>query len=1360
MYLRRVVVAIAGFVRVAYGIIIDPGDAADLIQESFEENTDECLSTTGLKDTQFIGATLTALNPDNDRGTDPNREDVLRDWHIVQQNVAKRVQDTDTAARKVRFSLPPTVLIAQAVKGEHSTIARVRANMEYLRASNRANFRWALFHYKGAEEWDRLDWYRTSPDIIRRELIPPAGCEESHIRRLSVKDLQDYDYLWLMDDDIDVTFLNWELYSTILASTKPLVSQPAILSGGITGRASDLEGLSMVHPSNGELLIAAERPHSEVMAPLVSTKLWPAIHARCLSKVTQCDADLTIFWDIAAFLGRIYCNVSAIAVLNSAPVSHVDCRTMPNVGSCFTNCEADIERPISPSEAALVQNACKAIPVNWMQRWGCESKSLVQCLHAVRNDAYTQPRQLKLRIHKEDFIPHDNNDKTPTLSNSSNAPWGPVPTTSRLASSPGAGEQAGGTSGVRSDNSKSASNFGGAANSAGGPQPYGGNSVPAGEQNVAASSAQNTRNVWQSSSQDATWQAQGGASQQSTTTIFNQVGSSANVTGSFPSQPWGTEGSQSSKTQGGGSPWQNSGTNGPFQNSAQHPGDVMSNPRIPSQSAAAPQDSMPHPDTPRPQQELGGNAGHQDAQRSGDAVPNGGSNGSRQETAQRPGDAPQYVRAAQQTSEAHQDTQLPPNVPGSNGDRQDAEQRPGEPVQNMRNSSQPSGTAPNNGGGDVVQIVRIGMPSPQNDHDQGQFGRVSPQSPGAAPQDGGQFMRNVPSSGTAPQSNSNKTDNASQNSGGTHRQGTEQQPWSPPFSDSTTKTPTIWESQQSQVSSTPNQASSEQSTTWRSAWTGGTYSGASNGSFGTPPTTAPSSAAIGGGFAPFGKSNVGPNGGMPSSGPSSAPTGAPGSGPGGGGPSMGHNGGLGGPGDGPSGGPWLSSGPGGSPTTSLSNTVGGATSFAPFGGSTSTPSATTAFRQEVAQGLKPSGVSPNGGGDNFQNAVEQQIDHWQNARNSSQPAGGAEQTSSPNQETQQPSGGAVQTVQNGPTQGNGPPRQDTTQQVTGPMQIVRISPRPSGGVSHEGGGSGVTTQRPVEPWQSGRTNQPSPGGGNVPQPFVSAPSSDSSTTASQPSFDGWQPIVGTSSNSGTNSENGKGAMTSESAGPPQNRFGEDVHQENGQQWSSQGSSENSTTKPSQSFESAWRSATNSPGGPSGASSGGFPGTSPGSSSGTFQGTAPGASPGGSPDAFSKSFPGSSGASRGPTSRGVSTGSSQGPAQGSPQGAFTGAAPGASGASPAIPPLGRGTPGQSSPFQSNKNESNSSRENTFLSSSPSTSSGAGSRQSFGSRSFDVGSPQNGTSNSRQEDNAATSAWTSSSDANGKRSLLFVDRSDYY
>jgi hypothetical protein len=134
------------------------------------------------------------------------------------------------------------------------------------------------------------------------------------------------------------------------------------------------------------------------MAPVISTKLWPAIQSRAAWKVTKCDSDINTFWDIAAFLGRIYCNISALLVVNSAPVSHMDCHTMPFVHECFTGCDPDMMKPISSEEAFLMQAACPGIPDDWVSRWGCDRVNLLACLDGLKKNAYSQPRQVTVTI--------------------------------------------------------------------------------------------------------------------------------------------------------------------------------------------------------------------------------------------------------------------------------------------------------------------------------------------------------------------------------------------------------------------------------------------------------------------------------------------------------------------------------------------------------------------------------------------------------------------------------------------------------------------------------------------------------------------------------------------------------------------------------------------------------------------------------------------------------------------------------------------------------------------------------------------------------------------------------------------------
>lgn len=92
-----------------------------------------------------------------------------------------------------------------------------------------------------------------------------------------------FDYVWLLDDDLDLTFFNWELARLLLKKLDPLVAAPGILPMRKNGRTSYWEvthAKPHFDPSTFSLSVARNVDFVEVMTPIIATKFWPIIFDR------------------------------------------------------------------------------------------------------------------------------------------------------------------------------------------------------------------------------------------------------------------------------------------------------------------------------------------------------------------------------------------------------------------------------------------------------------------------------------------------------------------------------------------------------------------------------------------------------------------------------------------------------------------------------------------------------------------------------------------------------------------------------------------------------------------------------------------------------------------------------------------------------------------------------------------------------------------------------------------------------------------------------------------------------------------------------------------------------------------------
>mmetsp|Transcript_83332 Transcript_83332/g.258774 ORF Transcript_83332/g.258774 Transcript_83332/m.258774 type:complete len:243 (+) Transcript_83332:1-729(+) len=168
-----------------------------------------------------------------------------------------------------------------------------------------------------------------------------------------------------MDGDLRLDLFSWDLYRAVILALDPLVSQPAVVPKGQGARSTDLEELQMVGSYSGLFPIAREVQRSESMAPLLSARLWPALHQRFAGNDNRTIWFTNTIWDMLAQISALDCNKTGVLIVNAAPVRHIDCHDLlrrPNKtgNNCIRGCGhpgAQNCRRISASERALLREA-------------------------------------------------------------------------------------------------------------------------------------------------------------------------------------------------------------------------------------------------------------------------------------------------------------------------------------------------------------------------------------------------------------------------------------------------------------------------------------------------------------------------------------------------------------------------------------------------------------------------------------------------------------------------------------------------------------------------------------------------------------------------------------------------------------------------------------------------------------------------------------------------------------------------------------------------------------------------------------------------------------------------------------------
>merc|ERR1719401_3274136 len=107
-----------------------------------------------------------------------------------------------------------------------------------------------------------------------------------------------YDYIWMADSDVSLSTFSWDVARTLLMLLKPIAAQPSILRGSPHARASPCSSKLDFHliGRGSHFQLAREMHRSEVQTPIISSALWPALHARLTN-----GADLATMWFIDDF---------------------------------------------------------------------------------------------------------------------------------------------------------------------------------------------------------------------------------------------------------------------------------------------------------------------------------------------------------------------------------------------------------------------------------------------------------------------------------------------------------------------------------------------------------------------------------------------------------------------------------------------------------------------------------------------------------------------------------------------------------------------------------------------------------------------------------------------------------------------------------------------------------------------------------------------------------------------------------------------------------------------------------------------------------------------------------------------------
>lgn len=288
-------------------------------------------------------------------------------WASYQADLASGIRRT-FSPDSTRFR----VLVVSAVKGTPSSLVdSFRYNMKRLVGNEAGDvFEFALFHYDNHDaEWRKHHWYTAEGGAVVMRRTTPL-CKAQAWTLVTPDMAAQYDYIWLMDGDLRLDVFSWDLYRTVLSTLKPLVSQPAVIGKKLGARSTDKHKLRMTGRDKGLFPIAREVERTETMAPLISTRLWPAVYERMQHADLHSVWFLNDVWDMAAHMSEIECGQTGALLVNAAPVRHMDHNDLfeaekvpERMVTCVRGCGQDGAncRPLSRSEAQLLSDGLRGV---------------------------------------------------------------------------------------------------------------------------------------------------------------------------------------------------------------------------------------------------------------------------------------------------------------------------------------------------------------------------------------------------------------------------------------------------------------------------------------------------------------------------------------------------------------------------------------------------------------------------------------------------------------------------------------------------------------------------------------------------------------------------------------------------------------------------------------------------------------------------------------------------------------------------------------------------------------------------------------------------------------------------------------
>jgi hypothetical protein len=250
------------------------------------------------------------------------QNDTISKWQQYQASVVATLKQTSAS--------PLRVVIFSAVQNQASTVERFTNTARTLRANDSGDhFNFAFFHLDAQTTlWDQQKWYHEDFVVLRKS---EPGCKLEFLIQITEKLAEQYDYIWFLDEDMDFTLFNWDVYRWLLVRLRAPVSQPAYVSKSKISYPRSLGMLSKQLGETKEQVVAREVLLVEGGSAIIAAQFWPPMLDRIVRAKTQHDLltdwGVDSAWSGLGLVSKQFCGTAGNVVVFASPILHVNTRT-------------------------------------------------------------------------------------------------------------------------------------------------------------------------------------------------------------------------------------------------------------------------------------------------------------------------------------------------------------------------------------------------------------------------------------------------------------------------------------------------------------------------------------------------------------------------------------------------------------------------------------------------------------------------------------------------------------------------------------------------------------------------------------------------------------------------------------------------------------------------------------------------------------------------------------------------------------------------------------------------------------------------------------------------------------------------